>query len=168
MAKKVIYIELSDYNYWANKKMCGFLSQLDPDLLDREVSSSFPTLRKTLGHIYDGEFLWLERMEGRMLDYWPSEKLGNDFEALKEGVLEASKNLMGFVARQKEEVFTQPCHYKDIKGREWSQVYFKILTHVFNHSTFHRGQLVTMMRQVGFTDLSSTDYIYFMRQQEMA
>jgi uncharacterized damage-inducible protein DinB len=41
---------------------------------------------------------------------------------------------------------------------------YEMLAHVFNHNTYHRGQLITMLRQVGVTDLPQTDLIFFYRQ----
>jgi len=41
---------------------------------------------------------------------------------------------------------------------------YEILSHVFNHSTYHRGQLVTLFRQVGFTDVTSTDLLLYYRK----
>ena len=53
--------------------------------------------------------------------------------------------------------------FKRLNGDAYSMPYYQMLAHVFNHSTYHRGQIVTMLRQVGFTDVGSTDMLGFFR-----
>ena len=53
--------------------------------------------------------------------------------------------------------------YSNSKGRVFNNSIRDILFHVINHSTYHRGQIVTMLRQVGFTDVGSTDMLGFYR-----
>jgi uncharacterized damage-inducible protein DinB len=37
-------------------------------------------------------------------------------------------------------------YYKNLAGREFYQPFDLLLTHIFNHNTYHNGQLVTMLR----------------------
>jgi uncharacterized damage-inducible protein DinB len=54
--------------------------------------------------------------------------------------------------------------YKNSKGEEFLQPVSEVLLQVFNHGTYHRGQLVTMMRALGEVNLPATDFILFMRK----
>ena len=40
--------------------------------------------------------------------------------------------------------------------------------HGMNHSSiYHRGQVVTMLREVGYTDISTLDMISYYRQRDI-
>lgn len=150
------------YNVWANDKIAEILKGIDNDLLDEPVVSSFPTLRKTVYHIWDAEFIWLSRLQGEAITYWPSEKF--NAETPIDGILEVSKGLLDIVQQHNDEWLNTVCEYYNTKGQKFTQQYYQILMHVFNHSTFHRGQLITMLRTLGVTNLVSTDLITYFRQ----
>lgn len=150
------------YNLWANKRIAEILKNAEPELLDEPVVSSFPTLRKTVYHVWDAEYIWLRRLEGESISYWPSEKLTS--ETPIDGFLEVSNKLLDIVKYHDDEWLNEVCEYSNLKGNKFVQPKFQVLMHVFNHSTFHRGQLVTMLRTVGVTDLVSTDFITYLRQ----
>ena len=58
-------------------------------------------------------------------------------------------------------ILTLPLHYTRLNGESYTQPVYKVLAHIFNHSTYHRGQLVTQLRQLGFEDITSTDLTTF-------
>ncbi len=151
------------YNVWANGKIAEFIAKADEKLFDTEVKSSFPTLRKTVYHVWDAEFIWLKRLQGESLNDWPSKNFtGSKAEALKAWT-DGSKSLHDFIAGKDETYCQEVCHYKNVKGDAFKSTVEEIIMHVVNHSTFHRGQMVTILRQLGFTELSSTDLITFTR-----
>ena len=76
---------------------------------------------------------------------------------------EISAGYQKFIAAMSEDQFQQILNYKNSKGIEFNQPIYQLLAHVFNHATYHRGQVVTMLRQVGYTDVSSTDMTTFFR-----
>jgi uncharacterized damage-inducible protein DinB len=51
--------------------------------------------------------------------------------------------------------------YVNVKGETWSYPLHEMLVHVVNHSTYHRGQVATMLRQLGKTPRSS-DYLAYL------
>jgi len=55
--------------------------------------------------------------------------------------------------------------YQDTKGNKYSQPRVWALQQVFNHFTYHRGQIASMQRQLGYVP-SNTDLIGFYRQKE--
>ena len=52
------------FNVWANGKIVEILSKVDEKFFDAEVKSSFPTIRKTIHHIWDAELIWFTRLKG--------------------------------------------------------------------------------------------------------
>jgi len=62
----------TDYNLWANRRMIAMLSPLSETQIAQDIISSFPSVKMTLLHIWDAEVIWLKRLQGESLDYWPS------------------------------------------------------------------------------------------------
>jgi uncharacterized damage-inducible protein DinB len=155
------------YNLWANTKLIGFIKKIDPSLLDKELVSSFKTIRETIFHIWDAEQIWYNRLAGVSFTSWPSESFkGTDNEFMK-SFIEQSSKFVGYVEDKSEAELIGRFDYKTLEGREYNSRAADSILHCMNHSTFHRGQLVTMLRNVGYTELSSTDYITFTREMKI-
>ncbi|HET9314036.1 MAG TPA: DinB family protein, partial [Vicinamibacteria bacterium] len=54
--------------------------------------------------------------------------------------------------------------YRNLQGQEFETPLWQMVQHVANHSTYHRGQLVTMFRQLGAKAVS-TDLIAWDRER---
>ena len=152
------------YNLWANEQVAGLLSQLSEGDLDREMQSSFPTIRKTAFHIWDAEHIWLTRLKGTSLTDWPSKTIPANTPA--ERFTTASKEFLDFVSGKDEDYFLQKTEFKTMNGDPFSQLNSQMIMHCMNHSTFHRGQLITMMRATGRNEnFPRTDMIIFFRDE---
>jgi len=150
------------YNAWANKQFSDWLSGLSEDRATEEMVSSFPTIRKTLFHLYNAEhgwFSWIQTGEWQSADKsW--EELSTP--ELWKKLCEKSDEMLNYV--------------KDWKDSDWQVVHERsnglkmtraeVFHTVFNHATYHRGQCITMGRQLGLTDPPRTDYVYFLSLQK--
>jgi uncharacterized damage-inducible protein DinB len=151
------------YNVWANNRILKFAAGLNQEQLDIEIVSSFKTVRKTLYHIYDAEQIWYERIKQvKQIDWPPSKHFASDISLLE--LIKSSENLQYLVNDLGLEGLKSKTHYKDLKGNEFETSNTDIFHHVFNHSTFHRGQVITMLRQLEATEIPSTDFIAYVRQ----
>lgn len=151
------------YNYWANEKISGFVTAANQELFTQETPSSFNTLQKTLLHVWDAEFIWLKRIQGESLTDFPSKNFnGNRIDVIN-GLLSSSKNLIQLIADSSPDINGKIIRYKNMKGEEFSTDVEGIMMHVVNHGTFHRGQVITMLRSLGYTQVSSTDLITYLR-----
>lgn len=147
------------YNLWANESLIDRINEADSSTMDKKVKSSFDSIRKTLGHIYDAEKIWLNRLGGTSLANWPSQNL----ELFKpELLLNESQLLIDFVEKLNEQEFNKICTYENRSGEKFDQKVWEILMHVFNHSTYHRGQIITILREFGEESLPSTDLIRYL------
>jgi uncharacterized damage-inducible protein DinB len=150
------------YNHWANSKLLNFLEGLPEDILINDIHSSFRSIRKTALHIWDAEVIWLLRLKGQPIKTWPSEQLPEN-ESIN-GLLETSGEWKSFVFSKDSSFFLGSCYYKSISGEEHSNVIHAIIMHCMNHSTFHRGQIITALRALGLKEkLPQTDLIAFER-----
>lgn len=152
-----------EYNYWANNKIANLLITVSPEILEKETPSSFNTIKKTVYHIWDAEVIWFTRIQGNQITTWPSESFeGNVLEGL-DAFVNNSKELCDFIQSKDRAFLDSIIHYKNLKGLEFSQPVEDILFHVVNHGSYHRGQIITMLRALGHTKVENTDLISFMR-----
>ena len=160
---KEYFIELFDFNHWANTIVCNWLEQIADDQWNKEINSSFNSIQKTVLHVISAEKAWTERLKKNPNVIW----LQNEYAGTKQAHIdlwkETSSELRSFIETFSEEELNKNLDFKRINGDAYSMPYYQVFAHVVNHSTYHRGQLVTMLRQVGFTNVQSTDLMSFYR-----
>ncbi len=157
-------IRLVRYNCWANGKICNFIHEAGEEAADTTFISSFSTIRKTLYHIWDAELVWLKRLNQQDIEKWPPS--GSFTGSLDQGIFELLQNSEAFaryIEQLEEASLMKSISYKNTSGKEFQNRVCDMITHCMNHSTYHRGQLVILLRQAGYTEVSSTDYITFCR-----
>jgi len=155
------------FNTWANAKIVEILANVDENFFDVEVKSSFPSIRKTIHHIWDAEQIWFTRLKGGEASTWPSATFTGGKDELLKGFLAGTKELTAFVASKDRAFLESKLIYKNTKGIEFSNVVEEILFHVVNHGSFHRGQLITMLRELGFEKFPTQDLIAYLRQNSV-
>lgn len=151
------------YNTWANEQLLNWLFSKPLELLEREIASSFPSLRLTLLHIWDAEIIWLQRLMGLTATTFPSAQFQGSAQDLKSGLLANSQDFFEFTQQCPEPFFQQSITYQNSKGATFNTPNTEVILHCLQHSTYHRGQLVTMARGLGLTDPPSTDFITYVR-----
>jgi uncharacterized damage-inducible protein DinB len=148
----------ADYNCWANTELVNWLRTKDESLLEKHVLSSFPSIKLTLVHIWQTERYWLSILQRKAPENY-SEFTGTTEEAL-DLLLEKSAELAEYVQRLSEEeieettLIVNPWFQSDFQNLEY-------IMHACNHSTYHRGQVITIGRNLGFTDAVMTDYNFY-------
>ncbi len=156
----------TSYNLWANRRMTDAIRSIEPSLIDKEIKNSFPSIRKTTYHIWGVEELWWRRLHGESLAKVPAMDFPGSYEEAVKLFLPASKNFAALVKEKDENYLQTLCTYKDTRGNTYTQPHWQIIMHCMNHSTFHRGQLITMMREVGVTTIPATDMIVYFREKK--
>lgn len=151
------------FNVWANNKVAEMLANVDEAVLEKEVISSFPTIKKTLLHVWDAQQLWLTRLKGGQTPIWPSEKFTGSKEELLKGLVQSAQDMTDFVATKDQAFLDSKITYKNMKLIEYTNGVEEILFHVVNHGTFHRGQFITMMRELGYTSFENMDLSSYFR-----
>jgi len=153
------------YNHWANQRIIDWISDQPLELMDRQTPSSFPTLRMTFLHIWDAQYLWYERLLGVSPDSFPSKQYDGLIQDVFEGVLRSSEKLAQFLVQQSDDFIAGNVVYKTTSGKEFTHMASEIILTVLQHSTYHRGQIVTMGRSLGIANPPQTDYIAYVRLQ---
>jgi uncharacterized damage-inducible protein DinB len=156
-------VSYTNYNVWANGRICEVLASLTNEQLDTEIVSSFSSLRKTVYHVWGAEEIWKRRITRAPVETWTSKDFHGTIGDAIASWKEISEWFAEYAASSSENSMNEILDYKNIAGMPFSSSPRDILHHVMNHSTFHRGQLVTLLRQVGVVTLPSTDYIAYTR-----
>lgn len=154
MEKTAKIRELVNYNLWANKRLIHWLQSNDKELLTKECQSSFSTVLNTVNHILDGQIFYY-----CLLNEQPIERLwGNTEEETLNGLIEQSEVFIAYVKSQKS---LNAFRFLKTKTLEGTFTQYELIQHCMNHSTFHRGQLITMGHQLGFSKAPSTDMLFY-------
>jgi len=154
---------LYDYNSWANGRTLEACEPLDSEQFTRDLGSSFRSVRDTLVHIGGAEWLWLERWHGRAPQAMPQGAEFPDLESVRRRSAEIERNLLDYVASLTPENLLRVMQFKTMAGTQMAQPLWQCLQHLVNHGTYHRGQITTMLRQLGSKPLG-TDLIGYYRQ----
>ncbi len=160
-------IKLCKYNFWANDRICTWIKKADLKV-DEELKSSFPSIRKTLYHLWDAQFIWLARLNGESPNTWPSHSFKGNLDEAIGGLQQNTLALATYIELLDENEYQREVEFKSIDGTSYFNSVEEIIMHVINHSTYHRGQLITLLRTVGFTAVDSTDFIRYLRSKEKA
>lgn len=162
---KETFFQLSAYNIWANQLLLDVVNQLPGEKQTQTVVSSFDSLLKTVLHVWDAESIWWQRMKLSEKIIRPSENFNGTMKEAIKGLLEQNKMWNEWVAAAQEHMLQHVFIYQNIKKEQFKQPVYQMLLHVFNHGTYHRGQLVTMLRQLGVEKIPATDFIVWSRKK---
>ena len=157
---------LFEYNYWANHRILGVVETMQTDQILKDLGSSHGGIHGTLVHMMGAEEIWIRRWKGESPASFYTASEFPTFEAVANRWEMVEMEMMGFCHMLKiEEDLKQIISYKDLKGNPYSQPLWQLMQHLANHSTYHRGQIVTMMRQLG-TKPVGTDLVSYFRLQK--
>jgi uncharacterized damage-inducible protein DinB len=161
---KEILVQLSAYNVWANRTITDLLQTLPEEKLQAELQSSFPTLFRTTLHILDAESIWWQRIKLQERILVPSENFSGDIKELAWQIRQQDLLWHQWLMQANDHVMEHVFQYSNSKREQFKQPIFQALLQVFNHGTYHRGQIVTMLRQAGITKIPATDFVLWSRK----
>jgi len=150
---------LYEFNRWANARTLEACEPLTAGELEREVGGSFATVLGTLTHFIGAEWVWLERWHGRSPGALPTGFAGlGDLRTRLDEIEAGQARVLSTLtpARLGEGV-----SYTNFKGQPFTYPLGDMLVHVVNHGSYHRGQIATLLRQLGKAPLA-TDYLLFL------
>lgn len=156
---------LYDYDEWATKRVLDMLSPLSEEQFKKDLSSSHGGIHGTAAHIYAADWIWFERWKGNAPTSLFKAEDAPSVQALKERWDVHFKEIRQFISTLNDQKLQSPLAYKDIKGNPYNQPLYHQMQHKVNHSTYHRGQIITMLRQIGAKP-QSTDLINYYRLKQ--
>ena len=162
---KELLKQMSTYNIWANQKIIDVILSLNEEKQMAEVPSSFNSIHKTLLHIWDAESVWWQRMKLHERFVRPSDNFKGTTRDVVNGLMSQSKLWEGWVSNVSELMLEHVFEYRNDKKEQIKMPIWQMLTHVFNHDTYHRGQLINMLRQLGVEKIPPTDFSVWSRKK---
>ena len=162
---KEIIIQHAAYHSWANNLLLTAIQALPEVQCYVELKSSFPSLYKTVLHMLDAESIWWQRMKLQEKIDRPSDTFSGDMTTLCTLLQQQDRQWQDWVNSANELALQHEFIYYDFRKERYKQPVYQMLLHVFNHGTYHRGQLVTMLRELGVEKIPATDFIVWSRKK---
>lgn len=156
---------LLDYHYWARDRALDAVALLTPEQFTKDLGSSFKSVRDTLAHVYSAEWAWYSRWQGHSpaamlpFDQFP------DVASLRKAWSEHETKMRAYAGGMDEAGLNRVYEYKTLNGQPGSSLFWQMLQHVVNHASYHRGQVTTMLRQLGAQPGKSMDMIAYYRER---
>ena len=154
-------VVLFKYDAWATDHQLTVIKSLSDAQYEKDLGSSHRGIQGTITHMYGAERVWLARWTGKGANAMPEgvlpqSGLRDRWNVLHTEILEYAESLT-------DQKLFSAFPYRDLRGNPYSQPLWQQMQHLANHSTYHRGQITTMLRQLGVTPVP-TDLIAYYRQ----
>jgi uncharacterized damage-inducible protein DinB len=154
---------LLDYHYWARDRLLDAVDPLTPEQFTRDMGSSFRSIRDTLAHIYAAEWAWRSRWVGNSPTALLPPDMFPDVASVRATWTDHEAKMRAFLEGLGEAGIARVIDYKLINGQAGASPFWQMLQHVVNHASYHRGQVTTMLRQIGAAPAKPMDLIAFYR-----
>lgn len=156
---------LLDYHYWARDRVLDAVEPLSHDQFTRDMGSSFRSIRDTLAHLYFAEWAWYSRWQGDSPTSQLPADMFPDLATIRALWRDQEAKMRALLDTLDEAGINRRMEYKLLSGTPGASVFWHMLQHVVNHASYHRGQITTMLRQLGATPPKAMDLIAFYRER---
>lgn len=152
------------YTLWADRQLLKAVRNVRAEDLTRDAGVSFSSLLGTMSHMLGAQKLWMSRLLGRPLDHVQGP---GDFPDLLSWIGAWEENASGvgaFLAGLTDEQLAAPISWTSLKGVPHNRPLWQPVLQMVNHSTYHRGQAISLIRQMGYAG-ESTDLLDFFSER---
>jgi uncharacterized damage-inducible protein DinB len=147
------------YNSWANTRLLKAAAELSTEDRDRDLRASFGSLQGTLIHILWGERRWFQFWRDGTFMAEPTPGKYPDFASLRDAWAHHEEAYADYLLGLTQTALDAP---RAVKANNYSLG--ELVQHILNHSTYHRGQIALLLRQLGH-EPPSTDYRRFLTEE---
>ena len=146
------YQLMAQYNQWMDSKIYSACADIPDDLRKKDMGAFFKSIHSTLNHIYYGDMAWLERLRDNT---FTPRQIGTDlydnFNELREAQEKMDEEIISWADSLTPERLNQTFDYtSNVQKFNRKLPIWVLATHMFNHQTHHRGQITTLMKQLGY------------------
>ena len=152
-----------DYHYWARDIMLDAVTEVPRETFTAPVNSSFGSLRDTVAHVYAADYVWYRRWTGQAPQGLIAYDQFPDATSIRTAWKDLESDVRQLVTNLGEEGVNKLFDYRLLSGAPDTAPFWQMLVHVVNHGSYHRGQVTTLMRQLGAHPPKPTDMIAFFR-----
>ncbi|MFC7394612.1 DinB family protein [Scopulibacillus cellulosilyticus] len=167
-------LKMYDYHVWANGVIIDRLKELPEDIYHKDVSSGFSSVSKVLSHIYLTDLTWFDIISGRSRNIEEALMSSNqlkervettDLDEMNGLFLESAESYKSILNSQEDIDKVIEVDYSPYAGLVETSV-SELVLHVVTHGSYHRGNIATMLRQMGHTSVMQ-DYGLYLIQSKM-
>jgi len=159
-----LLLEELRYNQWAIRQYINALHHIDLVQFNGNMNSSFSSMHETLGHMLWVEELWYERWQGHHVKNLFDSANNPSLEILEQRFIDIHNRQIQLLENYPADSIHQKICYLNFQGKRWEYYLSQMVQHLMFHSAYHRGQLSTMLRQIGKVP-PKTDYLIFIDEQ---
>ncbi|HEY8550808.1 MAG TPA: DinB family protein [Vicinamibacterales bacterium] len=150
MEMREIAVTMAAYNRWMNEQIYEAVAALTDEERRRELGGAFGSVHGTLCHLLVSDRVWLLRFRGEPIPPDVATGVPETFDALREARRRMDDDIDRWASSLDEAFATRPFRFSSIVyRRERTVPGWAAVLHLFNHQTHHRGQVLTMLRQLG-------------------
>ncbi|NDJ17517.1 DinB family protein [Myxacorys almedinensis] len=161
MHSRTYYTTLAEYNHWMNQKLYATCAQIPDAKRKEDLGAFFQSIHGTLNHILVGDRIWMGRFTHQPFCASLNAELYADFDQLRQEREQTDRDILAWAHQLSPEWLNAPFAFTSIQSpvKTRTRPAWLVVTHLFNHQTHHRGQLTTLLTQLGY-DLGRTDLPY--------
>ena len=148
------------YTRWGNHRLLVACEPLSASAFTRDLGTSHRSVRGTLVHTLWSEWIWLKRWQGTSPRQVFAEEEFPDVVAITARWADVDRDRDVLLGGLTESRLATRVGYENLQGQRWEYPLGHMMQHVVNHSSYHRGQVVTLLRQLGRTP-PTTDFLVF-------
>lgn len=137
------------YTDWANARIAQAIEAIADEQFTRSLGGSFGSIADTLAHVLGADWIWLRRWRGESPTAAPEWTHSRDRTVLFDAMRIVRSDRTAWLTQLTDDKLSTILHSKRLSGETLSMSLDDALLHVANHATYHRGQIATMLRQVG-------------------
>lgn len=152
-------LKLYRFNDWANERFFAAAEKIPTADLTAPRPCSHGSLLGTLRHIVFAEWLWLRRWQGLPREPWTFDQV--DLPRLWKHCLDVSTSRQAFLKSVRNDDLEKRITYTNDAGQKWTYTLGEMMQHLVNHSTYHRGQLASLLREIGVAPPPTDFLVYF-------
>jgi len=162
---KELLQQYAAYSSWANRQLTDRVLLLPEEQHSTVFAGSFPSLHLTILHLWDTGSAWWQRLKLYEAVIAPSVHFkGNTRDAVN-GLLHQDKLWEAWVNNASQPALEHVFAYQNSRKEHFKQPVYQMILHVFNHASYHRGQVVTLLRNLEADKIPNTDFIGWSRSK---
>jgi uncharacterized damage-inducible protein DinB len=159
MQDHTFYEVMAAYNQWMNQKLYAICEEISDEKRKQDLGAFFKSIHGTLDHILHADRAWMARFTGQTCPSKLGQIFYTDFDELRQQRDRTDREIIEWTKTLSVDWLSKDFTYTRFDGIVCTFPAWILVTHLFNHQTHHRGQLTTLLKQLGY-DPGVTDLPY--------
>jgi uncharacterized damage-inducible protein DinB len=146
------YQLMAEYNHWMNQKIYSVCAEISDEKRKQDLGAFFKSIHGTLNHLLYGDKAWMGRFTNNPFSVKIiGQELYSDFDDLRRERENTDLQIIEWVRNIDSNWLNQPVEYvSNVDHQQYILPTWVLVTHMFNHQTHHRGQVTTLIKQLGY------------------